>query len=223
MYYICQAGVESITISSEGQVTYCSDKNLDFTAKPELKTYVATGYDKKTGIIWLTRVLDVPAKTGFLLMGEAGDYKIPIKDGGSSYYKNMFNGTLEGKTIYATEGDYTNYYLSNGKLGIGFYKVTKPEGVPLGANRCYLPIPSQRPTAGTRSITADVDYIGISVSADVIGIRLFQGTDGTTGVYSIDNGKMIMDNDVYYNLQGQRVENPGKGLYIRNGKKVIIK
>ena len=29
--------------------------------------------------------------------------------------------------------------------------------------------------------------------------------------------------DVYYNLQGQRVDNPGKGVYIRNGKKVIIK
>ena len=31
------------------------------------------------------------------------------------------------------------------------------------------------------------------------------------------------DNKVYYNLAGQRVENPGKGLYIVNGKKVMMK
>jgi hypothetical protein len=29
--------------------------------------------------------------------------------------------------------------------------------------------------------------------------------------------------DVYYNLQGQRVGNPGKGIYIKNGKKVIVR
>lgn len=28
---------------------------------------------------------------------------------------------------------------------------------------------------------------------------------------------------VYYNLQGQRVENPVKGVYIKNGKKIIYK
>lgn len=32
-----------------------------------------------------------------------------------------------------------------------------------------------------------------------------------------------LQRDVYYNLQGQRVDNPGKGLYILNGKKMIIK
>ena len=29
--------------------------------------------------------------------------------------------------------------------------------------------------------------------------------------------------DVYYNLNGVRVENPQKGIFIRNGKKVVIK
>lgn len=31
------------------------------------------------------------------------------------------------------------------------------------------------------------------------------------------------ESEVYYNLQGQRVKNPAKGLYIRNGRKVIVK
>ena len=85
------------------------------------------------GIIWLTRVKEVPANTGFLLMGEADTYEIPVKAGGlSSYYQNMFKGTLEATTIYTTDGNYTNYYLSNGESGVGFYKVTKEEGVTLG-------------------------------------------------------------------------------------------
>jgi hypothetical protein len=28
---------------------------------------------------------------------------------------------------------------------------------------------------------------------------------------------------LFYNLQGQRVKNPGKGIYIHNGRKVLIK
>ena len=31
------------------------------------------------------------------------------------------------------------------------------------------------------------------------------------------------DDDLYYNLKGQHVDNPTKGLYIKNGKKVVIK
>ena len=45
--------------------------------------------------------------------------------------------------------------------------------------------------------------------------------DETTGLKSIDNGQLIIDN--YYDLSGRRVMNPTKGLYIVNGKKVIIK
>ena len=147
-------GPESITISSAKQVTYMSDKDLDFTGYPDLKAYVATGYDKNSGTIWLTRVKEVPANTGFLLMGEADTYEIPVKAGGlSAYYQNMFKGTLEATTIYTTDGDYTNYYLSNGESGVGFYKVTKEEGVTLGKNRAYLPIPTEIPVVGTAGST----------------------------------------------------------------------
>ena len=41
-----------ITISGAKQVTYMSDKDLDFTGYPDLKAYVATGYDKASGTIW---------------------------------------------------------------------------------------------------------------------------------------------------------------------------
>ena len=53
---------------------------------------------------------------------------------------------------------------------------------------------------------------------------IFRGGDGTTGVGSIeaDGTVRVMDGAIY-NLAGQRVQNPTRGLYIVNGKKVIIK
>ena len=44
-----------------------------------------------------------------------------------------------------------------------------------------------------------------------------------TGVKTIDNGELIIDNAVIYDLQGRRVANPTRGIYVVNGKKVVIK
>ena len=156
---------ETITIGSANQVPYYSDQNLDFTNKPDLKAYVATGYDKATGTIWLTRVKQVPANTGFLLIGEAGDYDIPVVESvADCYYKNMFKGTLTGTTIYTTDGAYTNYYLSKGTSGVGFYKVTNENGQKIGANRCYLPILTDIPANGAEG---DAEVIKVSAAKQV--------------------------------------------------------
>ena len=50
-------------------------------------------------------------------------------------------------------------------------------------------------------------------------IRL--GSGDVTGIKAIDKSQLT--NDSYYNLGGQRVLNPAKGLYINNGKKVVVK
>ena len=48
--------------------------------------------------------------------------------------------------------------------------------------------------------------------------------DETTGISQIENTQPATKTDgAIYNLNGQRVMNPGKGLYIINGKKVIMK
>ena len=48
--------------------------------------------------------------------------------------------------------------------------------------------------------------------------------DETTGISQIENAQPAnVQNGAIYNLNGQRVMNPGKGLYIVNGKKVIMK
>ena len=142
----------------------------------------------------------------------------------------MFRGTLEGTTIQTHEEidgkDYINYYLSSGASGVGFYRVTKEEGVTIGANRCYLPILNKDAAAGTRSTSSDVNQIAFEESDEVIGIQLLRGIggddNGTTSIKDITPALSEGEGDgEWYTLQGQRVAKPGKGLYIRNGKKVI--
>ncbi len=56
-------------------------------------------------------------------------------------------------------------------------------------------------------------------------IRFFDGDEnGATGIDSV-NGSEVTANgsSAYYDLQGRKVEQPKKGLYIRNGRKVIVK
>ena len=190
---------EKITISSAGQTTWCSAYDLDFTGVEGLKAYTAGGYHRTKGTIWLMRVYEVPAGEGILLMGDEGEYKIPRKST-TAYYMNMFRGTLKPITINETEGEYTNYYLSNGDSGVGFYKVNG--SVDLKANRAYLPLLKGTASAGTR-------FIGIDFG------------DGTTSIREVKSGEV--KGEEWYTLQGQRVAKPGKGLYIRNGKKVVIK
>ena len=57
------------------------------------------------------------------------------------------------------------------------------------------------------------------------GIRLKKVTldksSGGTGIQGVV--KATIDDGIIYNLAGQRVNNPQKGIYIKNGKKIIIK
>ena len=85
----------------------------------------------------------------------------------------------------------------NGTEGVGFYKTKNAFTV--GAHTAYLPA----------SVAAGRSFIGFNF-------------DETTGISSMHNSQFIMHNDVF-NLQGQRVNAPTKGLYIVNGKKIIVK
>ena len=191
---------DMIKITSAGQTTWCSAYDLDFTGIEGIKAYTAGGYDRVSGTIWLMRVNQVPANEGILIIGTPGDYKVPHKTTGT-YYANLMKGTLQPITIYETEGEYTNYYLSNGDSGVGFYKVNG--SVALKANRAYLPLLKGTTQAGTR-------FIGLGFEDD--------GTTNLTPALSKGEGE-----GAWYTLQGQRVAKPGKGIYIRNGKKVVIK
>lgn len=88
------------------------------------------------------------------------------------------------------------YVLANNGKGVGFYKWA---GGSLGAGRVYLPAPTQQGAA--REFIA----FGISEQTAIEGVAA-----------SVLDGQ-------YYDLQGRSVAQPRKGLYIVNGKKVVIK
>lgn len=106
------------------------------------------------------------------------------------------NGLLNGG--YATmtaAADAKNYVLQNNANGVNFYLVTETAAT-VKPFRAYL----MASGAGARALNLDL--------GETTGIETVKKADVTTAVYS---------------LSGQRVAAPQKGLYIVNGKKVIVK
>ena len=58
---------------------------------------------------------------------------------------------------------------------------------------------------------------------DVNAVREFNMNfgDETTNIQQVESGKLKVEG--YYDLQGRKVAQPTKGLYIVNGKKVVVK
>lgn len=184
---------------TNNMATFCCAYDLDFTNVEGLKAYIASGFNKATNTVLMTRVYDVPAGTGLVLIGEAGDYQVEYSTS-TSCYTNLLKGVLTETTIGTTSGKNTNYVLANGSHGTGFYPLS--QSGTLAAGKAYLQLPTSVSSAK-----------GISMSFE----------DETTGI--CDNYEVeIMNSDTaVYDLQGRKVKNPSKGLYIVNGKKVVIK
>ena len=95
----------------------------------------------------------------------------------------------------STGGEIDGFVLAKKNDKVGFYKWN---GGSLTSGKVYLPAP-----AGAR------DYLEFSF-------------DETTALTLVNSEKRTVNSDIY-NLAGQRVANPTKGLYIVNGRKVVVK
>ena len=93
------------------------------------------------------------------------------------------------------------------------------EATAIAANGGYILSEGAFHPANAGNLPAGKAYLAISASAPILNLD-FGGE--TTGINAV-NGSEFKVNGEYYNLAGQRVANPTKGLYIVNGKKVIIK
>ncbi|MCR5044941.1 MAG: leucine-rich repeat domain-containing protein, partial [Bacteroidaceae bacterium] len=102
-------------------------------------------------------------------------------------------------TVYtAAHAESQVFYTLANEGALGFYKY---KGTTLAANKAFLPL-------------------NAAVSASVKGFT-FSFEDGeTTGISDVRSN---MSDGIYYDLQGRRVDQPTKGLYIRNGKKIVVK
>ena len=181
--------------STSGFATLFTPYALDFSSlSSELKAYTATT-DGST--VTLTEVSDVPANTGVVLKGAVKTHNIPVIASSETAKGSMEGSTSEAMAWNGKSG-YDLYMLAlNGEGKAQFKKVTSGS---IAAGKAYLPI-----ATGGGAHVMDVVF----------------GDGDVTAINKIEAAKQ--NAGVYYNLAGQRIAHPTKGLYIMNGKKVIIK
>lgn len=188
-----------ITIPVINWSTYASDYALDFTTPiAGLTPYMVTGHTGNT--ITLSEVTTtVPAGTPLLLKGTADEsYTIPVAPSSSTDVSS--NKLQRGTGTVSYEEGKTKYVLSADGSTPVFKKLVDgtPATVPVG--KAYLEF---NEVISARELTFDFD-------------------SETTAISELTNTNLTNYTNEYFNLAGQRVANPTKGLYIVNGKKVIL-
>ena len=111
---------------------------------------------------------------------------------------------------------------SNGLIGT-FIDTTAPQGddiYVLNNNKLYYT------TGASVNVAAGKAYLDMSKVKNVAEARITLGIDEATGIHQVENGALRVGNGTstaahYFNLQGQRVTQPAKGIYIVNGKKIV--
>ncbi len=195
---------ETVSVSSLGLATYCPAYAVDFSSAEKIWAYKAAVNGSS---VKLTKVSTVAAGEGVLLRalsGGAETEELPTAaTTTTAATDNEFVGTLVDSQVYQIDGDKTNYVLSGEATGVGFYKakLEADGGTTVPAGKAYLPV----------------------LTSSLNGANSFSigwGDDGTTGIVSVKAENNV---EAVYTLQGIRVEKPGKGVYIRNGKAILVK
>ena len=146
----------------------------------------------------------VPANTGVLLKvldkeATSNDFYYAIGEKDDQVYSvnnNIMTGVIvNSKSVLASAAD--PVYLIQG----GIFRKAVSTINPFPIHKAYAKI------------------AGVPAGAKLT--LVFAGDDNTTGITTVDATKT--GDDSYYNLNGQRVINPQHGVFIRRGRKVIIK
>ena len=191
------------TTDNYGYTTFSCDQALDLTTEnmPEgLEAYKAAVNGTKVNLTKLDQT--VPANTGILLKGNANtEYQIATA---------TTSTTVEGNDFLATDGtsvvtsDETNFIfvMKKNQETLTFSKYVGTAALPV--NKAYLVVPAANFDGGNARLS-------------------FTFEEGEATGIATAEGASRMNDGAVYNLQGQKVEKAQKGLYIVNGKKVVIK
>lgn len=196
--------------------TFCAYEDLDFSGVEGLEAYIAKEY--QDGKVLMERIEQVPAGTGIVLKGTPGFYEIPYANQ-LEPVENLLVGLNYGERIAAEDEDGNcNLFFNDATemaslfYGPGFDAERAPalndegdqpafepaDGARLPYHRAYLQLPASE--AGK---TVEMVFDSLTGIDEVVAEP---STDGPI-----------------YNLQGQRVTNPGPGIYIQNGRKFIVR
>ena len=203
--------------------------DFPFQIKGDVKAYTIEGVEAKNAdgyyfakVKKLAQQGDVvPAQTAVVLecnsTNPADNQLLPTGDETPETSNNRLCGTFFGSAINGLTvkdgagNDYNvthdnirafNINTADSRNPIGFYKV-KSNVTNIPGNKAFLVLTSTE--AQAKSFVLEFE------------------DGGTTGIETIENSKNSTEDGVYYDLQGRRVENPTRGIYIVNGKKVVIK
>lgn len=149
-------------------------------------------------------------------------------------WNNYLVATLE-RTVLTTNGeidgnDYTARYFALQKYSncadypagatdyFGFFRY-KNGGVS-GANKAYLRLPSSVLNYNGQFIGQTADEPAGALSAQYL---LFDDESELTGIGQVKTDSNRSADNAWYNLQGMRVSHPTKGIYIHQGKKIVIR
>ena len=138
---------------------------------------------------------------------------------------NMLVSMLGGGSVSQEDGDYTNYLMNykyndpvTGKTVEGkeeaFYRASKSAS--LGANKAYLQLLTKYVKPSKENPNAGAKFAIVFVNEE-------EGSQ-TTSLDGVNATETLEGNNAVYTLSGVRVEKPAKGgIYIKNGKKFIVK
>ena len=188
----------SLTLGKEW-TTFTSAYNLDFSNVEGGLTAYTAKYNKDNDAVALTQVKRVAAHTGLILKGEAGKtYTLPIlasdADGLEAPAGNQLVNCVDA--IWST-GRENDYFLHDGE----FVKSAKNGWALPGKSYLYI-------DGGRNNVSASQLRVYVDNTA--------------TAINGITNNPVVKD-EAYYNLQGVKVQRPQHGVFIHNGKKVVLK
>ncbi len=194
-------GLSSVFEGSNDYGGLYNDSDTPYALPEGTTAYLITGISEDGTSVATQDIGYLPARTAVLLQrgeGAKAITKIPYEGSATVPTNNKFyySDPNSPATAPTTRSWYVIY---NNK----FMKVTG--GTKVNGGKCYLDLGT---TAGTR------------------GFYNIGGGEGTTSLREVIsegvNSKKWADGE-WYTLQGQRVAKPAKGLYILNGKKVVVK
>ena len=204
-YVLIKLASVSTTLDAQGYATFASPYALDVTSMTATSGTV-TAYKaavSETTVNFTALDQTIPANTGVLLKGDASaTVTIPVVATGTAVSENAFLVNEDG-TTFAGDGDYYYFAMKKNSNPLTF-AAFDPNTLAFPATKAYLKVlKSNFPTpAPTLTVTFD--------------------GGNTTGINAVKNAQRT-ENGEYYNLAGQRVAQPTKGLYIVNGRKVVVK
>lgn len=193
-YVLIQKTAESVAVSAVKFATYVPTFNV--VAPADVKVYTAKVNEDKSAVV-LTEVPagSVIAKGTPVLVGaEAGSYNFAASAGeATTVADNDLKAAADD-----TKGDGATIYALVEQDGKAVFAPLK-EGVAVSLGHAYLELPA---ASATR-------FYSIQFGGETTGINEVNAAAKADGAY--------------YTLQGVKTSKAAKGIYIHNGKKVVIK